>query len=132
MSSSVYMKQWTNDFRTKRKSFAIEYLGGTCMRCGSVNDLEFDHIDPSTKVMVISKMWTSSREKFMEELKKCQLLCHSCHLEKSRKEGSLFHPWNRGKKTHGPAYISHKCRCDICKQWQRERAQKYRKAKIVS
>jgi hypothetical protein len=36
-------------------------LGGCCVRCGATQDLEFDHIDPSTKVFAIcaglSKAW---------------------------------------------------------------------------
>jgi len=37
-------------------------LGGRCVRCGATEDLEFDHIDPSTKRFTISgglsKAWT--------------------------------------------------------------------------
>jgi len=34
---------------------ALDILGGKCIKCGSLENLEFDHIDPSSKLFTISK-----------------------------------------------------------------------------
>jgi hypothetical protein len=34
-------------------------LGGRCVRCGANEDLEFDHIDPSTKVFAVTEAGNS-------------------------------------------------------------------------
>lgn len=97
---NAYMKaRWE-----KRRLTAIEYLGGVCVVCGIASDLEFDHIDPETKYKSIAKLSSASEVKFKAELDKCQLLCHTHHVEKhsTATHGSL------GMWTH------HRCRCDIC------------------
>jgi 5-methylcytosine-specific restriction endonuclease McrA len=77
-----YMKnRWS-----KRRLSAIEYLGGKCIRCGDIEYLEFDHIDPSTKIMTIAKASSRNEVFFWEEVKKCQLLCVPCHMEKSAED----------------------------------------------
>lgn len=65
-----------------RRERAIKQLGGCCVGCGSLEKLEFDHIDPSTKIKAIAKMSSASERVFQEELEKCQLLCYACHLAK--------------------------------------------------
>jgi len=67
----------------KRKAEAIEILGGVCVVCGSTEDLQFDHLNPSTKKFSLGKLWSSSQEVFLEELSKCQLLCFTCHQIKT-------------------------------------------------
>ena len=58
--------------------------GGKCVKCGSNQDLDFDHIDPSTKSASISKLVASSNKvNVIKELSKCQLLCKSCHTLKT-------------------------------------------------
>ena len=69
-----------------RREIAVRRLGGVCTDCGSSDSLEFDHIDPSTKLLPIGKLWTASDERFDNELAKCQLLCKSCHIDKTRQE----------------------------------------------
>lgn len=75
--------------------------GGRCVVCGSVDKLEFDHIDPSTKLFDISGGATRKMEVLLEEVDKCQLLCRGCHIEKSSNElritGRLFMQ-KRGKR----------------------------------
>lgn len=58
-------------------------LGGKCKICESENNLEFDHIDPITKSFCMTKFLNVSKEKALEELNKCQLLCSECHKNKS-------------------------------------------------
>lgn len=75
---NAYMKKrWEN-----RRTTAIAYLGGKCLECGTTEDLEFDHIDPSTKVCSVAKASSFSEQRFWAEVDKCQLLCHTHHREK--------------------------------------------------
>ena len=77
-----------SDQRRRRRQEAVLQLGGKCAKegCESTRDLEFDHIDPTTKVRMISQMLSGSEKKLAAELKKCQLLCKKHHAEKSRAE----------------------------------------------
>lgn len=70
------------------RSILIEEMGGECKACGSTDQLEFDHIDPLTKLFDISKKFNLSLDRVREEAKKCQLLCHDCHERKSAEESS--------------------------------------------
>jgi len=58
-------KEWASQKRATRRQFAYSYLGGKCAVCGLAEDLEFDHIDPATKICNISCLWTASEEKFI-------------------------------------------------------------------
>jgi hypothetical protein len=60
-------------------------MGGKCISCGCKDNLEFDHIDPSTKSFNISSGYNKTKKELFEELSKCQLLCNKCHLEKTKK-----------------------------------------------
>ncbi len=51
---------------------------GPCVRCGSWENLEIDHKERNVKVN--HKVWFWSKERRDEELSKCQVLCHSCHV----------------------------------------------------
>ena len=69
----------------KALSESIEKLGGKCVKCGATERLEFDHIHPKDKSFEITKrLLMGDKEKFQEELDKCQLLCYDCHLEKTK------------------------------------------------
>ena len=35
--------------RDERRKILIERLGGKCVKCGTTENLQFDHIDPNTK-----------------------------------------------------------------------------------
>lgn len=91
--------------------------------CGSSSDLEFDHIDPSTKIFsLMGKKWSVAKEVWLEELAKCQLLCNSCHKEKTY--GPL-----RKKRRHGTytMYKRGKCRCEKCVVAHRKKIREYQK-----
>lgn len=66
----------------KRQEY-IAHMGGKCKKCGSVNNLHFDHIDPSTKSFTIGSKLTYPKDYVLAELEKCQLLCQKCHIVKS-------------------------------------------------
>jgi 5-methylcytosine-specific restriction endonuclease McrA len=45
---AAYMRTYIKARRKVRRARLIELLGGQCVRCGSTDELEFDHIDPET------------------------------------------------------------------------------------
>lgn len=88
-------------------------------KCGSVEFLEFDHIDPASKKFNITDMKNHSEEVFQAELAKCQLLCQDCHRTKSNPNADkLIHgTWNALRK---------KCKCDICRAFRAQHQRAYR------
>ena len=103
----------------QRRAAAIAKLGGKCVKCGTVEQLEFDHIDPKTKSFGIGKMWSLSNDKLQKELEKCQLLCKPCHKEKSDRELELSHGRGlTGKKN---------CYCPKCKPLKQEYMRGYQR-----
>jgi hypothetical protein len=70
----------------KRRALAIAYLGGSCAVCGEVEGLDFDHIDPTTKIMSIARASSRSEKFFWEEVDKCQLLCKPHHVIKTAED----------------------------------------------
>jgi hypothetical protein len=75
----AYMTAWD----AARLAEARAYLGGCCVDCGTADDLNFDHVDPATKVRNVTKMVHASRERFWAEVRKCALRCVACHKAKS-------------------------------------------------
>ena len=65
----------------RRKWFAEN---GPCVDCGTWDNLELDHVDPSTKVS--HTVWSWGDAKRLEELEKCKARCHGCHLEKTKRD----------------------------------------------
>jgi len=76
------MKKELRHYYRKRQA-AIDYLGGKCVVCGCATNLEFDHIDPTTKEMNVSRFLRRKEEVYKDELDKCQLLCYEHHKEKT-------------------------------------------------
>jgi 5-methylcytosine-specific restriction endonuclease McrA len=113
-SNSSYLR----DRHQQRLLWALELLGGCCIRCGSIEGLEFDHIDRTTKVANISdKLSRWSIARLMDELQKCQLLCKDCHLKKGREVGDV-----QPEAPHGAnRYQRYGCKCEICVEAYRER-----------
>jgi hypothetical protein len=92
-------------------------LGSACAHCGSTEDLEFDHIDPATKSGLIIDLASRRADVFWAEVRKCQLLCRSCHRAKTAAEG--------GWGLHGKIRTyQNGCRCGECRTaivtWNRE------------
>lgn len=83
---NAYLNNYMKDRWTKRRAFAVESLGGECVVCGTTDELEFDHIDPDTKIMSIAKASSRSETFFWEEAGKCQLLCKPHHKEKTKQD----------------------------------------------
>ncbi len=70
-----YQRQW---IANRREDF---FSDKWCVECGSIENLELDHINSSTKVS--HNIWSWSEERRDVELAKCQVLCHDCHKKKT-------------------------------------------------
>lgn len=123
---NIYMRKYHLDWYYKRKKILIDLLGGKCVSCRSKNDLEFDHKDPGEKTFSISKKITTlSMNELKEELKKCQLLCKICHIDKSMKEkGQML-----ARGTHGTLSSYRYCKCELCREAKRNYTREYRARK---
>lgn len=114
-----YNNQYHLNYYHKRRKWFIDYLGGKCIICGSTENLEFDHIDPQTKLLNPKEAIRLTKEKAFEEIDKCQLLCESHHIHKTNSEKTQFN--------HGTVYawMKKKCRCNVCepvwRKWNDDR-----------
>ena len=88
MSNSKDMNEYMKRRWRIRRRNAVAFLGGHCKDCGSVRGLQFDHKDPKQKSFTIARGSSFSDARFWAEIKKCQLLCGKCHVNKSRLDGS--------------------------------------------
>lgn len=95
------------------------YRDKCCVRCGSTESLELDHIDRTQKVS--HSVWSWSQVRRDAEIAKCQVLCHNCHWEKTRDDMG----W---RQVHGTptSYSKYKCRCDLCREAHAAEAREYR------
>ena len=71
------------DRKEKHKQHLIDMLGGKCCGCGATENLQFDHLDRTTKSFNIGANLAAKIEKLEEEARKCQLLCKDCHQLKT-------------------------------------------------
>ena len=70
-------------WRKRSKEKLVAYKGSKCQICGYdkyIGNLIFHHKNPLEKDFAISGK-TISFDKMLEEVKKCDLLCHNCHGE---------------------------------------------------
>lgn len=118
------MNQYMKDRWQKRREKAIEYLGGKCVVCGTTTALEFDHIDPKTKIITIARASSFSEERFWEEVNKCQLLCYTHHKQKTNTEQTVDH----GEGLTG----KRNCRCELCGPLKNKWQQQNRKSRARS
>jgi 5-methylcytosine-specific restriction endonuclease McrA len=95
----------------ERRKAAKVLLGSKCIMCGTSERLDFDHINPDFKEIEISgaiaKHW--AWDQLVIELKKCQLLCRSCHIKKTTKDYK-----NKAHCGTYWMYRKYKCRCAQC------------------
>jgi 5-methylcytosine-specific restriction endonuclease McrA len=113
-------REFQRNHLAKKRALAIRNLGGKCTWCGSTDRLEFDHIDPTTKVCSISGLWSYRWEVIQKELVKCWLLCFNCHRIKTRDD--------LPEVPHGThtRYVRYHCRCRPCKDDHARVNAKYR------
>lgn len=84
MEDKTKHRQRNLGYYHQRRAAIIEQLGGRCAVCGSTENLEIDHIHSDDKAFGVSEHITMSMSKVAAELTKCQLLCRSCHIKKTR------------------------------------------------
>ena len=105
-----YMRDYILRRYHRRMAGARALLGGKCAKCGSLVSLELDHIDPNSKWDTISRIWSYSEKRFLEELNKCQLLCEECHKSKTLQDlGQIS-----AKGAHGTLSSRKYCGCSEC------------------
>lgn len=110
----IYQRKWI----VKRRKAWLD-ANGPCVKCGSWDDLEVDHIDPQTKRWPPAQIWGRKEADRIEELAKCQALCRQHHQEKSDQE--------KRQIRHGTATMYRNgCRCRPCKDHQAWRSRDYR------
>ena len=113
-----YYRKWQEERRIKFLAIAKERLGGCCVRCGTTENLQFDHIIPGSRIRAISSATNWSLARFLAEVDKCQLLCDAHHREKSKECGEQGGGWNRiDNPEHGTEICyTRGCRCEPCRQ----------------
>jgi hypothetical protein len=80
----------TQEQRRRRRRFVYDYLLEHPCPCGESDPvvLEFNHIDPSTKLAnistTLSQCW--GIDKIKEEILKCEVLCANCHRRKTAQQ----------------------------------------------
>ncbi|AJD82172.1 HNH endonuclease domain protein [Mycobacterium phage Cosmo] len=100
----------------------MDYLGGRCAVCGTMESLEFDHIRPEAKSFVVTEHFSMRWDKLVLELDKCQLLCSEHHKVKTQAQ--------RHRVEHGGGVAGrHNCPCELCRAKAREYARAQRGCK---
>jgi len=111
-----YHRRYNRERYHRMRAWMHEILGGKCVQCQSVEGLEIDHRNPATKRYTVTDMWGYSKENVLKELKKCQLLCKPCHIEKTVIDlGNTRTPG-----THGTLSAYRYCHCSKCRSVKSE------------
>lgn len=127
MPSNEYMREYMARRRKDRRAKLLEMSGNRCSACESTKELEFNHIDRSAKLFVLSGYALDKAWKTIEdEWRKCELLCSDCHKLRTREQWDTqqLTAWNKnlhGDHKHGSPrmYNERGCRCDRCKTAKR-------------
>src|SRR5690349_7984783 len=77
--------------RTSHRLKAVQKLltelkSKPCMDCKQTFDpvcMDFDHRDPTQKVIEVTQLRNSNTERILEEIAKCDLVCANCHRLRS-------------------------------------------------
>lgn len=73
----------TNTMRQANREYVWRYLEEHPCACGEADPrvLEFDHIDPSTKLEDVSELVSKSYslQTIKDEISKCRVMCANCH-----------------------------------------------------
>lgn len=109
----AYAREWAMERRREQME------GRSCEWCGSTEDLEFHHRDPSQKVAHKFRTW--SRERAAVEIAKCIVLCSDCHhrghAEARRVEAELRNPHGTERRYRLG------CKCAPCRSAHSEHTQ---------
>lgn len=78
-------RKWQRKVLVERKLKLVALLGGKCNKCGynkCLKCLHFHHRDPSEKKFGFSAVqYRLAWDVLVDEAKKCDLLCPTCHCE---------------------------------------------------
>lgn len=93
-----YQRRWKAERRARYTADQV------CRECGSAENINWHHRDPSTKVS--HRIWSWSIERLEAELAKCIPLCNVCHTRLHCAQHIV----------HGTAtgYSHYGCRCRRC------------------
>jgi hypothetical protein len=92
-----------------------------CVECGTTQELELHHIDPSTKISHC--VWSWAQERREAELAKCEVRCVDHHMDRTRRQLSI-------PLVHGTASgYSKWCRCKPCTDAHAAERAEYRRNK---
>jgi len=117
-------REFQRNWMANRRAYWIASKGGVCVKCGSDDRLEIDHIDRTLKTLNFSSIWSRSKEIQDREPANAQLLCYECHKIKTRSE--RVDP----NLQHGTTGMyKRKCRCQICRDADAARCRRQRAAK---
>ena len=105
MPTKELQREYQREWRKRRRNQWIRE-NGPCRMCGSRKNLEVDHVDPASKLD--HNVWSWRKERRDRELRKCQVLCSSCHKKKTNAQ--RHHPPHG---THN-RYVAG-CRCAACR-----------------
>lgn len=114
----AYQREWV----AKRR--AAYFADKSCVRCGAVDDLQLDHIDPKTKDARLktrhtNTIWAWSAANRAIEIAKCQVLCKPCHWAKTIVDLEYYQ--------HGrPSTYNRGCKCPECTRANRDKMRRQR------
>lgn len=106
-----------NTMRYRMRMWILrDMLGSVCKVCGVQENLHFHHVRPEEKEFDLSGGFDRPWPQLLEEVKKCELLCRSCHIE--------VHGPEHGSLT---MYSHHRCRCQPCKDAWNSNSTRYKR-----
>ncbi len=110
-----HYKELNRQRRKQRRELCLSILGGKCIKCFTVEDLEINHKDPDTKILTTQQIHNLPEDELVIELQKCELLCKACHID--------VHSVPHGGGKQG----KYGCKCEPCMERKRQYARdKYR------
>lgn len=117
-----YMREYQRQWLANRRA---EFFGDkSCVRCGAIDNLELDHVDPTEKVS--NHIWSWSLARREAEIAKCQILCAECHKQKTISQLPITHGYLAYRHGTSSMYKNQGCRCGLCKLWYRNYWRDYR------
>jgi len=119
-------REYFNNRRKERRLRFTNLLGGKCERCGTTENLHFDHRNPKKKEFRIADNIDAPEDILLKEVNKCILLCNKCHRDKTRENNEHGQPIAQHGTLH--YYKKYHCRCQRCKN----RMSKYNKQRKLN
>jgi hypothetical protein len=113
-----YQREW---IARRRREWFDE--NGPCVDCGSQENLELDHVDPTIKVDHKVWSWTKIRREI--ELAKCMVRCESCHLKRTIQQLTR----NICSRGHDK-YVTGRDTDGSCAECRRENQRRYRNTNV--